>query len=97
MIDLGEPGGKLAACGGLDASSGELRWGMVRPDLERKGLGRFLLLLRLKEAGKVPGLVTVRAVVPATYARFYEKNGMKLASVSGDRAEFRMKLQVCTS
>ncbi|BDC49385.1 hypothetical protein F183_A17010 [Bryobacterales bacterium F-183] len=94
MVDLG---GQLGACGGFDASTGELLWGMVRPDLERKGLGRYLLLFRLKELGKVPGLVTVRAVVPAAYARFYEKNGMKLAGISGEMAEFRMKLQVCTS
>lgn len=95
VVDLGQ--GNLAACGGFDAASGELRWGMVRQDLQRQGLGRYLLLFRLKELGKVPGIVTVRAEVPAAYARFYEKNGMKLASISGEKAEFRMKLQVCSS
>jgi GNAT superfamily N-acetyltransferase len=96
VIDLGPERGGVAACGGFDAAQGELRWGMVRNDLQRKGLGRFLLLFRLKELGKVPGLVSVRAVVPAAYARFYEKNGMKLASISEGEADFRMKLQVCS-
>lgn len=96
VIDLGPEMGGVAACGGFDAAQGELRWGMVKSDLQRKGLGRFLLLFRLKELGKVPGLVSVRAVVPATYARFYEKNGMKLASISEGQADFRMKLQVCS-
>src|SRR5690348_5544432 len=49
----------VAGCGGYVAVPGEnvasLVWGMVRRDLQRLGLGRFLLMYRLLEIGKLNG------------------------------------------
>jgi ribosomal protein S18 acetylase RimI-like enzyme len=96
---VAEHNDEVIACGGFSASSHEarLQWGMVRRDLQRQGVGRFLLLYRLKAIGNLPGIQFVQAVVPAPLTRFYEKNGLKLQREGDGLAEMRMKMQVCSA
>jgi ribosomal protein S18 acetylase RimI-like enzyme len=90
---------EIVACGGFSADrmQAQLHWGMVRRDLQRQGLGRYLLLYRLKAIGNLPGIQFVQAVVPAPLIGFYEKNGLKLQREGDGLAEMRMKLQVCSA
>ena len=91
--------GDIIACGGYEVqgSAARLYWGMVRRDMQRQGLGRYLLLYQLKEIGNLPGIQFVHTIVPLPLARFYEKNGLKLQREGDGLAELRMKLQVCTA
>lgn len=95
-----EHAGELLACGGIQHSSpeaDELVWGMVRPQWERQGVGRYLLLLRTRQA-RAPFL---DVTVPQAYAAFYEKAGFRRQSESSSPAEssnqvqLRKKLSVC--
>lgn len=90
-----EHAGAIIGCGGFTVQEqvASLHYGMIRKDLQRQGLGRFLLLYRLKEIGKQPGIVFVEASVPQHLSRFYERNGLKPAG----GVMHRMKLQVCTA
>src|SRR5260370_24387146 len=48
--------GAVLGCGGYamaDEGSASLTWGMVRADSQGMGLGRYLLMFRLREIGKV--------------------------------------------
>jgi ribosomal protein S18 acetylase RimI-like enzyme len=94
---VAEHDGQIVACGGytFHRTEARLQWGMVRRDLQKQGLGRYLLLYRLKKIGNLPGIQFVHAVVPAALARFYEKNGLKLQREGEGAAEMRMKMQVC--
>jgi N-acetylglutamate synthase-like GNAT family acetyltransferase len=73
----------------VDGEVAELRWGMVRKDLRGNGLGRFLLMYRLREIGKA-GVNMVR-VADAGAAGFFEKQGFR---VGADGALWK-KLAVC--
>jgi ribosomal protein S18 acetylase RimI-like enzyme len=98
--------GALIACGGYgfegDGKTASLVWGMVRADLQRRGLGRFLLLFRLREIGKTSGVELVRVATSQHTAAFFQKQGFKAVSVQKDgyapgidRIEMLMKLAVC--
>lgn len=91
-----EHDGAIIGCGGFTVQQDQvarLHYGMIRKDLQRQGLGRFLLLYRLKEIGKHPDVVFVEAAVPPHLSRLYERNGLKPAG----GGIHRMKLQVCTA
>jgi N-acetylglutamate synthase-like GNAT family acetyltransferase len=94
-----EHGGQIIGCGGFTAGGTEarLQWGIVRRDMQRQGLGRYLLLYRLKAIGNLPGIQFVHAIVPSPLTRFYEKSGLKLQREGDGLAEMRMKMQVCTA
>jgi GNAT superfamily N-acetyltransferase len=94
-----EHDGAIIGAGGY-AKTGQdsirLRFGTIRRDLQRQGLGRFLLLYRLKAIGSLAGVVFVEAEVPEALVRFYEKNGLKPQHrLEGGTVVCRMKLQVC--
>jgi len=91
-----EHAGEVIGCGGFSQApeSVKLQWAMIRRDLHRQGLGRFLLLFRLKQAGQIAGVQFVEAEVPPRLAAFYEKNGLKPTAQTGIH---RMKLQVCAA
>jgi N-acetylglutamate synthase-like GNAT family acetyltransferase len=91
-----EHAGEVIGCGGFTRAREcvRLQWAMIRMDLQKQGLGRFLLLYRLKQAGQIPGVQFVEAEVPARLAAFFEKNGLKPTAQSGIH---RMKLQVCAA
>jgi GNAT superfamily N-acetyltransferase len=69
--------GSIVGCGGylINAPAGEaaLVWGMIRKDSQRMGLGRFLLLFRLKEIGKQENISVVRAETSQKAALFFQK------------------------
>lgn len=101
-----EHDGAIAGCGGYaiaeDTSLASLVWGMVRADLHKLGLGRFLLLYRLREITKAGGVQLVRLGTSQHAAAFFEKQGFKVTGTrkdghaSGmDRIEMMMKLTVC--
>lgn len=98
--------GAVLAAGGYrlieGAASARLHWGMVRPDMQRQGLGRYLLLYRLREIGKLPGIETVECGTTPLSAPFFEKQGFRAIRVEKDgwgagmdRVEMRKKLAVC--
>jgi acetyltransferase (GNAT) family protein len=90
-----EHDGAIAGCGGyaiaVDTSLASLVGGMVRADLHKLGLGRFLLLYRLREITKAGGVQLVR-LGTGFKATGIRKDGY----ASGmDRIEMMMKLTVC--
>lgn len=88
---LEHPAFGVVACGGYSIGPDRvatLEWGIVREDLRRQGLGRYLLLWRLKRIGSSAGYV--RALVPPAFEAFYRKNGFKPAD-----GALLMKLTVC--
>ena len=71
-----EHDGVFLGCGGIVHASdaeAELVWGMIEPEWERKGLGRFLLLYRSRLC-RAPFL---SVTVPDQFAAFYEKAGFR--------------------
>jgi ribosomal protein S18 acetylase RimI-like enzyme len=97
---------RVAGCGGYalseDKSIASLVWGMVRSDLHRLGLGRFLLLFRLRRISQTTGVPLVRLGTSQHTVAFFEKQGFKMVSVQKDgyapgmdRIEMIMKLAVC--
>ena len=78
-----------------NGTQANLVWGTIRKDLRRQGLGRFLLMYRLREIGKTGTVQTVRVETSPQTAPFFEKQGFKIASVHSDRVELIKKLTVC--
>ena len=92
--------GSIVGCGGYslsaDGAVARLQWGMVRSDAQRMGLGRFLLLYRIREIGKVGTVGMVVARVPKASAGFFEKQGFRVNAAGDDgRVELLKKLTVC--
>ena len=92
--------GGIVGCGGYSIGPegiATLLHGMIRRDLRRMGLGRFLLLYRLRQISK--SAIDVRFAHLTTTpeaAPFYEKQGFKPSSVREDGTlAFVMKLTVC--
>jgi N-acetylglutamate synthase-like GNAT family acetyltransferase len=101
-----EHDGAIVGCGGFaiepDKATARLVWGMVRSDSHKLGLGRYLLLFRLREITKVGGIQMVHLDTPQHSALFYEKQGFKIIRTVKDgygpgldRVEMMMKLVVC--
>lgn len=96
-----EKDGELLGCGGF-AREGEpglvsLTWGMVRGDLHRNGLGRFLLFYRLKEIGKLPGVSMVQLKTMPHTAPFFEKAGtFRVVGEEGGLVTMAKRLEVCS-
>jgi len=93
--------GAIVGCGGYaivqEQALARLVWGMVRADSQKLGLGRYLLLFRLREITKAGGIQTVHLDAPRHSAQFYEKQGFKVTGIASglDRVEMMMKLAVC--
>jgi len=91
--------GATIGCGGYQVAPepgvASLVWGLVSRDQQRQGLGRFLLMYRLREIGKLNGIERVLADVPAATERFFASQGFKMAGSRGDRVEMVKKLTVC--
>ncbi len=78
-----------------DRTQANLVWGTIRKDLRGQGLGRFLLMYRLREIGKTNTVQTVRVETPSHTAAFFEKQGFKLTNIHADHVELIKKLTVC--
>jgi len=107
-LDTGDPSfitvleheGTIVGCGGfsIEAGTATMHHGMIRRDVQRMGLGRFLLMYRLRKISKfgVP-VQFARVTVDPKWAPFYGKQGFKSASqpAGGATIELAMKLTVC--
>ena len=98
--------GKIVGCGGYSLSDQEavarLVWGMVQREWHKQGLGRFLLMFRLREITKSGGVETVSLDTSQHSAPFFERQGFKVMSVDRDgigpgldRVAMVMRLKVC--
>ena len=90
----------IVGCGGfyLDDSKAQARlcWGMIHQAAQRQGLGRFLLLYRIREIGKAGVVERVTLQTTAAAATFYEKQGFKRVQPSDPHiVDMVMKLTVC--
>jgi N-acetylglutamate synthase-like GNAT family acetyltransferase len=101
-----EHDGAIIGCGGYfvtaEKALARLMWGMVRRDWRRQGLGRFLLLFRLREITKAGGVEMVHLDTAPDSAPFFQSQGFKVSRVAKDgyaagvdRVEMTMKLTVC--
>jgi ribosomal protein S18 acetylase RimI-like enzyme len=96
----------IVGCGGYsfspDQSVATLRWGMVRHSSQKMGLGRFLLMYRIREIGKEGTVGVVVAHSPRPSVGFFEKQGFRVNGIEKDayapgvdRLELIKKLTVC--
>jgi GNAT superfamily N-acetyltransferase len=68
---------------------------MVHRSSQKMGLGRFLLLYRIREIGKAGAASLVFAKVPRTSAGFFEKQGFRVNGIEKSAVELIKKLTVC--
>jgi N-acetylglutamate synthase-like GNAT family acetyltransferase len=91
--------GVIAGCGGFhiepDGLTAELQWGIIRTDLRRQGVGRYLLMARLREISRQATVQFVVATVPKQFAPFYEGQGFRPQGSSDDGIRLVKKLTVC--
>jgi hypothetical protein len=66
---------------------------MIRRDFQKLGLGRFLLMYRLR---KLEGVPTVRLTAPPNAVPFFEKQGFRIGGESPKGIEMVKKMNVCT-
>ena len=90
----------IVGCGGfhLDDSKTQARlcWGMIHQSAQRQGLGRFLLLYRIREIGKAGAVERVTLQTTPAAATFYEKQGFKRVQPTDVHlVDLVMKLTVC--
>ena len=96
----------VVGCGGYSLSSDKsiatLRWGMVCHGSQKIGLGRFLLMYRIREIGKEGMVGVVFAHSPRPSVGFFEKQGFRVNGIEKDayapgvdRIELIKKLTVC--
>lgn len=94
-----EHGGMLVGCGGYELGGetgrANLVWGMVRRECQKMGLGRFLLMYRLREIGKIGGIDNVHLDAPARTASFFAGQGFKVASPGAEWVGMVKRLTVC--
>lgn len=90
---------QIVGCGGYTIQprekSARLQWGIVSSGLSKQGLGRFLLMFRLKEIGKSGDIHTVVAEVPREIEGFFAKQGFRTGDASGSALEMVKRLAVC--
>jgi [ribosomal protein S18]-alanine N-acetyltransferase len=96
----------IVGCGGFsfspDQNIATLRWGMIRSNYQKMGLGRFLLMYRIREIGRTDTASLVLAHPPRQSANFYEKQGFRVNGIERegctpgiDCVEMIKKLTVC--
>ena len=91
--------GVIVGCGGWTIVDhvALLVHGMIHRDYQKMGLGRFLLLYRLRQVSKSGSDVQfVRATAPPETALFHQKQGFKpTGAQDAASVEVIMKLTVC--
>jgi N-acetylglutamate synthase-like GNAT family acetyltransferase len=95
--------GSIVACGGfcIQNDAARLTWGMVTKDLTGKGIGKLLLLYRLREISKA-GISKISLDTSQHSAGFFEKFGFRIVSRETDgygdglhKLEMVKKMEVC--
>ncbi len=98
---VAEHDGAVIGCGGLRMSAAtpaRLTWGMVHRDWQRKGVGRLLLLYRLRQLSRVAPEAEFVALATTPAAQgFYEKLGFRVAAAPREDGLVEMvkRLAVC--
>ncbi|MDZ4802513.1 MAG: GNAT family N-acetyltransferase [Bryobacteraceae bacterium] len=100
--------GVVVACGGYalpaaGSTDARLTWGMVGRQWQGQGLGRFLLMYRLRELGKTAAIVqTVTVETTPESAPFFASQGFRTVHVTKDgpgpgldKTEMVRKISVC--
>ncbi len=94
-----EHNGAIVACGGfrIFGNTARLTWGMIRHDLHRHGLGRFLLLFRLREMTRHhPDVEMVSLETSPLAAPFYQSQGFRVTRhTDAGFVELTKRLTVC--
>ena len=93
-----EHDGRVVGCGGflISGNSAILIHGVIHRDFRRMGLGRFLLLYRLRQISQSAEFARVSC--PPQFAPFYEKQGFRSQTdcrTGQTLVELVMKLKVC--
>jgi len=93
-----EHGTAVVGCGGynIDGSTARLAWGMIHRDFERQGLGRYLLMYRLRQIGNHGAVQVVSVVAPMPAVGFFEKQGFRQLEGRDNGVELVKRLVVCT-
>ncbi|MCU1329161.1 MAG: hypothetical protein JWN34_4531 [Bryobacterales bacterium] len=100
--------GLVVACGGYaipaaGSTDARLTWGMVGRQWQRQGLGRYLLMYRMREMGRTSGNIqTVSLETTPQAAPFFASQGFRTVdlrkdwvSPGRDKARMVRKLSVC--
>ncbi|MFN0166664.1 MAG: GNAT family N-acetyltransferase [Bryobacteraceae bacterium] len=97
--------GVVVGCGGYAIENADLAsicWLMVRHDLHRNGLGKFLLFAAMRKATAQGDPTRVRLDTTPQVAAFFEKQGFRVQEVTPDgiapgfdRVEMVKKMKVC--
>jgi N-acetylglutamate synthase-like GNAT family acetyltransferase len=76
--------GTVIGCGGLAKREGavDLCWGLVGRRYHRRGVGRFLLRVRLAIASALPGVAEVQMNTSNETAPFFEREGFETTGVT---------------
>ena len=96
-----EHDGRVIGCGGYEAEPGQplarLTWGMVARDLHGQGLGRYLLMYRMKEVAKVAGVAFIQLSTSQAVAPFFAKFAFRVIGEdpSAGLVTMQMKPNVC--
>lgn len=99
-----EHDGRIVGAGGyaIQGAEGRLVWGMIGKPWQRQGLGRFLVMYRLREIGKAGDTATVGIDTSQHTAPFFAKLGFKTLRVDPDfyapgldRVAMVKKMTVC--
>jgi ribosomal protein S18 acetylase RimI-like enzyme len=81
-------GGRVVACGGYamngDSGDGALCWGMVAPELHGEGLGKRLLVERLRRLAADPAVRRIVLETSQHTAGFFERLGFVVTEVDPD-------------
>ncbi len=81
-----ELAGEIVACGGIYFDSDKdhvgLAWGMVRRDLHRQGIGRWLTELRLRQMTDLFPNKSQRLGTSQHTFEFYQRMGFKVTNVT---------------
>jgi GNAT superfamily N-acetyltransferase len=96
----------VVGCGGYalseDRSTAALCWGMVRRSSQKMGLGRFLLMYRIREVGKEGSVGVLFAHSPRPSVGFFQKQGFRVTRTEleahgpgTELIELMKKLTVC--
>lgn len=90
--------GVIVGCGGYyfrQDGMARLTWGMIRREWHRQGLGRFLLLHRIRKITKTGQAALIGIETSAAAAGFFERQGFHRTAVNGAAVSMVKKLAVC--
>jgi hypothetical protein len=96
----------VVGCGGYalsrDRSAATLCWGMVRRRSQKMGLGRFLLMYRIREIGREASVGVLFVHSPRPSVGFFQKQGFRVNGTGNEAhgpgmalIELVKKLTVC--